>query len=65
MTINMNGTAIMQVVATVFIAGCAGYTVTPAQLVVVALLALLASVGTLPPRRRPSSSSPSCPARAS
>ena len=43
MTINMDGTAIMQVVATVFIAGCAGYTVTPAQLVVVALLA---SVGT-------------------
>ena len=31
---------------TVFIAGCAGYTVTPGQLVVVALLALLASVGT-------------------
>ena len=30
MTINMDGTAIMQVVATVFIAGCAGYTVTPA-----------------------------------
>ena len=29
-----------------FIAGCAGYTVTPGQLVVVALLALLASVGT-------------------
>ena len=46
MTINMNGTAIMQVVATVFIAGCAGYTVTPMQLVVVALLALIASVGT-------------------
>ena len=45
-TINMDGTAIMQVVATVFIAGCAGYTVTPGQLVVVALLALLASVGT-------------------
>ena len=42
----MDGTAIMQVVATVFIAGCAGYTVTPGQLVVVALLALLASVGT-------------------
>ena len=40
------GTAIMQVIATVFIAGCAGYTVTPGQLVVVALLALLASVGT-------------------
>ena len=50
MTINMDGTAIMQVIATVFIAGCAGYTVTPGQLVVVALLALLASVGT--PRSR-------------
>ena len=46
MTINMNGTAIMQVVATVFIAGCAGYTVTPVQLIVVGLLALIASVGT-------------------
>lgn len=46
MTINMDGTAIMQVIATVFIAGCAGYTVIPGQLVVVALLALLASVGT-------------------
>ena len=46
MTINMDGTAIMQVIATVFIAGCAGYNVTPGQLVVVALLALLASVGT-------------------
>lgn len=66
MTINMDGTAIMQVVATVFIAGCAGYTVTPAQLVVVALLALLASVGTpAAPAQEPSSSSPSCPARAS
>ena len=31
MTINMDGTAIMQVIATVFIAGCAGYTVTPAS----------------------------------
>lgn len=46
MTINMNGTAIMQVIATVFIAGCAGYTVTLPQLVVVALLALIASAGT-------------------
>ena len=31
MTINMNGTAIMQVVATLFIAGCAGYNVTLSQ----------------------------------
>ncbi len=46
MTINMDGTAIMQVIATVFIAGCAGYTVTPGQLVVGALVALLAPVGT-------------------
>ena len=46
MTINMNGTAIMQVVATVFIAGCAGYSVTFPQLVVIALLALIASAGT-------------------
>lgn len=46
MTINMNGTAIMQVVATLFIAGCAGYDVTFGQLVVVALLALIASAGT-------------------
>ncbi len=45
MTINMDGTAIMQVI-TVFIAGCAGYDLTPMELVVIALLALLASVGT-------------------
>ncbi len=46
MTINMNGTAIMQVVATLFIAGCAGYEVTFIQLVVIAMLALIASAGT-------------------
>lgn len=46
MTINMNGTAIMQLVATLFIAGCAGYTVTLPQLVVIAVLALIASAGT-------------------
>lgn len=46
MTINMNGTAIMQVVATLFIAGCAGYDVTISQLIVIALLALIASAGT-------------------
>ncbi len=46
MTLTIDGTALKQVNATVFIAGCAGYTVTPGQLVVVALLALLASVGT-------------------
>lgn len=46
MTINMNGTAIMQVIATVFIAGCAGYEVKISSLIVVALLALIASAGT-------------------
>lgn len=46
MTINMNGTAIMQVIATVFIAGCAGYPVSLPQLIVIALLALIASAGT-------------------
>lgn len=46
MTINMNGTAIMQVIATLFIAGCAGYHVTLPSLIVIALLALIASAGT-------------------
>lgn len=46
MTINMNGTAIMQVIATVFIAGCAGYSLSIPQLIVIALLALIASAGT-------------------
>ena len=46
MTINMNGTAIMQVIATMFIAGCGGYDVTVGQLIVIALLALICSAGT-------------------
>lgn len=46
MTVNMNGTAIMQVVATLFIAGCAGYEISFFQIVVIALLALIASAGT-------------------
>ena len=46
MTINMDGTAIMQVVATLFIAGCGGYDVTVFQLVVIMVLALIASMGT-------------------
>lgn len=46
MTINMDGTAIMQVVATLFIAGCGGYDVTVFQLVVIMILALIASMGT-------------------
>ena len=44
MTINMDGTAIMQVVATLFIAGAAGYDVSVGSLIVIALLALVASV---------------------
>ncbi|MGL6120149.1 MAG: dicarboxylate/amino acid:cation symporter, partial [Fusobacteriaceae bacterium] len=46
MTINMNGTAIMQVIATLFIAGVAGYEITLFNLVTISLLALLASIGT-------------------
>ena len=46
MTINMNGTAIMQVIAAIFIATSAGYEVTIGNIVVIALLALIASVGT-------------------
>ena len=46
MTINMDGTAIMQVVATLFIAGCSGYDVTVFQLIIIMLLALIASMGT-------------------
>ena len=46
MTINMDGTAIMQVVATMFIAGCGGYDVTVFQLVIIMVLALIASMGT-------------------
>ena len=46
MTINMDGTAIMQVVATLFVAGCGGYDVTIFQLVIIMVLALIASMGT-------------------
>ncbi|WP_195999850.1 dicarboxylate/amino acid:cation symporter [Clostridium sp. 1001271B_151109_B4] len=46
MTINMNGTAIMQVIAAIFIATSAGYDVTIGNIVVISLLALIASVGT-------------------
>ena len=42
MTINMDGTAIMQVVATLFIAGCSGYDVSIFQLVIIMILALIA-----------------------
>lgn len=46
MTINMDGTAIMQVVATLFIAGCGGYDVSLFQLVIIMVLAMIASMGT-------------------
>ena len=46
MTINMNGTAIMQVIATVFIAASSGYTITLQNMIVISALALIASVGT-------------------
>lgn len=46
MTINMDGTAIMQVIATLFLAGVGGYTVTVPSLFLILILALIASVGT-------------------
>ena len=46
MTINMDGTAIMQVVATLFLAGVGGYDVGVGSLIVIMVLALIASVGT-------------------
>ena len=46
MTINMDGTAIMQVVATLFLAGVGGYSVSIPSLVLIMLLALIASAGT-------------------
>lgn len=46
MTINMDGTAIMQVVATLFIAGCGRYDVSIFQLAIIMVLALIASMGT-------------------
>ena len=46
MTINMDGTAIMQVVATLFLAGVGGYEVTLVSLIVIMVLALIASIGT-------------------
>ena len=46
MTINMNGTAIMQVVGSIFIAASSGYEVTLPNMLVIAALALMASIGT-------------------
>ncbi len=45
-TINMDGTAIYQCVATVFIASCAGSPLTFSQMVLVVVTATLASIGT-------------------
>lgn len=46
MTINMNGTAIMQVIAAIFIASSSGYDVTVGNILIISLLALIASIGT-------------------
>ena len=46
MTINMDGTALMQVIASIFIAGVAGYSVSFPQIILIGLLAVIASVGT-------------------
>lgn len=46
MTINMNGTAIMQIIAAIFIASSAGYEVTIGNIIIIGLLALIASIGT-------------------
>ena len=46
MTITMDGTAIMQVVAALFLAGVGGYEVGVVNLIVIMVLALIASVGT-------------------
>ncbi len=46
MTINMDGTAIMQVIAAIFIAGSAGYELTLSSVILIGVLALVASIGT-------------------
>ena len=46
MTINMDGTAIMQVIAAIFVAASSGYDVTFGSMAIIAVLALIASVGT-------------------
>uniref|UniRef100_UPI002597BEC9 dicarboxylate/amino acid:cation symporter n=1 Tax=uncultured Clostridium sp. TaxID=59620 RepID=UPI002597BEC9 len=46
MTINMNGTAIMQVIAAIFIAASSGYSLTIQNVILIAVLALIASIGT-------------------
>ena len=46
MTINMDGTAIMQVIAAIFIAASSGYDVNFVSMTIIAVLALIASIGT-------------------
>ena len=46
MTVNMDGTAIMQVIAAIFIAGSSGYTLRFFDLIIIGALAVIASVGT-------------------
>lgn len=46
MTINMNGTTIMQIIGTIFIASSAGYELTIPSFVSIAFLALIGSIGT-------------------
>lgn len=46
MTVNMNGTAIMQVVATIFVAAVGGYPLTLPMVFTISLLAVVASIGT-------------------
>lgn len=46
MTINMDGTAIMQVIAAIFIAASSGYDVNFTSMAIIAILALIASIGT-------------------
>lgn len=46
MTINMDGTAIMQVIAAMFVAVSSGYKVTFMSMAIIAVLALIASIGT-------------------
>jgi len=45
-TVNMDGTAIYQCVATIFLASCAGVELTLAQMVTIVVTATLASIGT-------------------
>ncbi|MDF2505287.1 dicarboxylate/amino acid:cation symporter [Clostridium sp.] len=46
MTINMNGTSIMHVIGTIFIATASGYTVTIPDLLMMSMLSILAAAGT-------------------